>query len=200
MSNRAIDWAYEQSISPMAKKFLLVTLANRANKDFICWPSIRKLAADLGTTKVTIHRYLKELEAEGLIARQSRTRDNGSKTSSVFTVLVPTEYEQPRQDHQLNEVVTGASLPLVTPALHPEPSDINPQENTPHNPPKGDAPSEQDFDEFWAIFPHRQNRPSKRKIKPKYLKAVSRAGGHRQFMRAVRAYAADRAKQEGARS
>lgn len=62
-------------------------LKSRANKDGICWPGIRTIAAELCLSRSTVQRALRELEHTGWIAKKTRWRENGSNSSNVYQVL-----------------------------------------------------------------------------------------------------------------
>lgn len=88
MSHQSTTWAYEQHGIGAGPKFLLVTIANYANKYGIGFPGREALAEDCEWHSKTVTDNMKFLESEGLIARVDRRRENGSKTSN-WIVLAP---------------------------------------------------------------------------------------------------------------
>ena len=52
-------------------------LADRANKDGICWPSIPTISKDLKLSESTTRRALEYLRQAGLIQTEQRHRENG---------------------------------------------------------------------------------------------------------------------------
>ena len=66
-------------------------LSDRAGKDKQCFPSIRRIAADLSISESTVKRALKDLEGAGYISWMNRRRQYGErafgKTSDLYTVL-----------------------------------------------------------------------------------------------------------------
>lgn len=56
-------------------------LADRANKDGICWPSIPTMSRDLKLSESTTRRALKDLRRAGLIRTEQRYRENGGNSS-----------------------------------------------------------------------------------------------------------------------
>lgn len=62
-------------------------LKSRANKEGICWPGIRAIAAELNLSRSTVQRALRELERTGWIAKEARWRENGSNSSNAYQVL-----------------------------------------------------------------------------------------------------------------
>jgi hypothetical protein len=85
MSAEHVGWAFRQKGLPPTRKFVLVALADRCNKDTLrCDPKIKTLMEDTGLGRMTVFRALEDLEDAGLIQRVERTRDNGSRTSSDY--------------------------------------------------------------------------------------------------------------------
>ena len=77
MSNAALTWAWGiENISPAAK-LVLIRLADRANEDAKCWPSISGLADECGLDRSTVIRAVKSLEEHKLI---SGVHVHGKKT------------------------------------------------------------------------------------------------------------------------
>lgn len=61
-----------------------IYLADRANKDNICWPSIPTISKDLKLSKSTARRALNDLRAAGLIETEQRYRENGGNSSLLY--------------------------------------------------------------------------------------------------------------------
>ncbi|MBV8350005.1 MAG: helix-turn-helix domain-containing protein [Mycolicibacterium sp.] len=70
-------------------KFILHLLANKADENFSCYPSIRTLMAESGAGRSTVMRALKELEASGLITRKPQFHDSGARRSSRYYLNHP---------------------------------------------------------------------------------------------------------------
>lgn len=88
MSNKAITWAWSQDVAPR-EKLVLICLADAANdEDWKCWPSQRHVANKTGYSIATIKRSMKSLEASGHVVRQHRLRNDGTRTSDVYTLSV----------------------------------------------------------------------------------------------------------------
>ena len=51
-----------------------------------CWPGIITIAADLGLSKSTVKRAIRDLEKHGYIEKETRHRDNGSLTSNLYRI------------------------------------------------------------------------------------------------------------------
>lgn len=59
-------------------------LADRANKDGICWPSIPTISKDLKISESTTRRALHDLRKAGLIRMEQRYRENGGNSSLKY--------------------------------------------------------------------------------------------------------------------
>ena len=89
MSLQAMEWAYRQEVSPSARKFVLVTLANYADGDGFCFPGQDTLAKMTGQDERSVRNHLANLEADGLIRREHRQRKNGSRKSDGIYLEMP---------------------------------------------------------------------------------------------------------------
>ena len=59
-------------------------LADRADKDGICWPSIPTISKDLKLSESTTHRALNDLRKAGLVKTEQRYRENGGNSSLKY--------------------------------------------------------------------------------------------------------------------
>jgi DNA-binding transcriptional regulator YhcF (GntR family) len=82
MSIDHIKWAIAQSIHPAAHKLILIVLANRANDEDQCWPSLASIVEDSNCNRATILRALSNLEQHGYIQRQKR-----NWKSTIYTLI-----------------------------------------------------------------------------------------------------------------
>lgn len=73
------------------EKLLLIILGNYADQQWQCYPSVRRLADDSGMKTRSVHANLTKLEAAGLIHRAERFRGDGSRTSSLITIMIGPE-------------------------------------------------------------------------------------------------------------
>ena len=77
MSIAALNWAFHQSIKPSWLKFALVALADCANDEGVCWPSVKHLCIKTSQDRKTILGSLAKLANLGFVAdtgkRQGRT-------------------------------------------------------------------------------------------------------------------------------
>lgn len=59
-------------------------LADRANKDGICWPSIPTISRDLKLSESTIRRAISDLRKAGLVMTEQRYKENGGNSSMRY--------------------------------------------------------------------------------------------------------------------
>lgn len=86
MSVQAITLALSASGVGPSEKLLLLVLANYADEEMKCWPSMRRLAADTAMSERTIQRSFKTLEACGIVERKQRNRADGSRASDIIVL------------------------------------------------------------------------------------------------------------------
>ena len=61
-------------------------LANRADQNGECFPSVRRIAEDLSVDKSTVFRAFNELEENGLLERFPRYHPQGGRRSSLYRI------------------------------------------------------------------------------------------------------------------
>lgn len=165
MSHYMTALAMKQKGLKPAAKIVLYWLADHHNESTgACFPSLKTLARECEMDVASVKRHLSNLEASGLIQRQQRMRENGSQTSTQYTL------------HMAEPVAQNAPAPsakCATPLA---------QNDTPHNLGRYNLGNEQDisspadwfggFEEFWERYPRRIGKAAARKA---YAKAVKRA-------------------------
>ena len=71
---------------PHSAKTVYMYLKSMSASKGECWPGIKTIAADLGLSKSTVKRAIRDLEKHGYIEKETRHRDNGSFTSNLYRV------------------------------------------------------------------------------------------------------------------
>lgn len=61
-----------------------IYLADHANKEGICWPSIPTISKDLKLSESTTRRALDDLRKASLIQTEQRYRENGGNSSLLY--------------------------------------------------------------------------------------------------------------------
>lgn len=95
LSAEALTWAFRQSghrfgdefhdIKP-PERFLLVTLADRANHEGVCWPGYTDLAYRTGYTTRRVMQLMTRLLRSGLVEKIERTGQRGRQTSNLYVL------------------------------------------------------------------------------------------------------------------
>ena len=74
-----LEFLYRMEL-PHRAVSIYIYLADRANKEGECWPSIPTIARDLKLSQSTVRRALRE----GLIETEQRYRTKGGKSSLLY--------------------------------------------------------------------------------------------------------------------
>lgn len=102
MSGIVVGWAWKQECGSARRKLLLVKLADQANDEGSCYPSIRTLARHTEMSKSAVEREVKELAAMGLLTIERRERLDGGNSSNLYRLRpCPTQAGQgvpPKRD------------------------------------------------------------------------------------------------------
>ena len=78
MSNRALNWAFEQTTGSSTIKLVLLKLADQANDDGRCWPSLRWIVKHTELSERAIRDSIRRLEKLGLLFTVHRRDETGS--------------------------------------------------------------------------------------------------------------------------
>ena len=82
MSFTAMSLAISQNL-PTKEKFILVMMANYADENLHCYPSIARLCSDTGMSKDSVIRAIKNLEDCGLVTVR-RQKQNGVNLCNTY--------------------------------------------------------------------------------------------------------------------
>ena len=150
MSVKIMSWAWSQKIEP-TRKLILMALADHADDDGVCWPSMKKLADKCSVSRRTVLRNINALKEDGIISSSHRHREDGSMSSSKYVIHAD------NQSHPLRQNVTPPcdthDTPPATRVSHHEPS-LQPSiriKDIDH------------FEEFWVQCPRRIGKGAARK-------------------------------------
>ena len=80
-----LDFLYRSEL-PHRAVSVYTYLSDRANKDGECWPAIPTIARELKLSQSTVRRALQDLRKAGLLTTEQRLRDNGGKSSLLYTL------------------------------------------------------------------------------------------------------------------
>ncbi|MGY6129129.1 helix-turn-helix domain-containing protein (plasmid) [Paraburkholderia strydomiana] len=92
----------------LAQKAVLISLADNANDQGVCWPSIATIAKRICASERAVQNAIKWLESAGIVVAN---RNNGRHTSYTIT---PASYAPPQEMHPRTKCTGAADAP--TPA------------------------------------------------------------------------------------
>ncbi|MBF2946134.1 helix-turn-helix domain-containing protein [Pseudomonas aeruginosa] len=108
-----------QGLTP-AQKAVLISLADDANDEGVCWPSVAKIAERTCLSERAVQQAIKvlnECKALSIEARQGR--------STMFTVT-PAAFAPPQKVHPRRKCTPAANAPTPADAASPPPQDLHP--------------------------------------------------------------------------
>src|SRR5216117_1530379 len=127
------------------EKLLLLAYANFTDPHGYCWPGVDRLAAMTGTSKSTVIRTRKGLEARNLLRHQRRTTKAGDRDTNMYRINLDKLRSMRRQGARYDDNVMGLEFADEHPEtntdqgtdLHKYQSDTTPSES-------GTTPSQND--------------------------------------------------------
>ena len=137
MSLRALTWAWEQELTNPSEKLVLLAIADHANDDGMCWPSMSHVAERCLLSTRQIQRITEQLVDYGLVTRERRKRPDGTLGTYTYTLNI----------HR---------TPMSGPTGHPRPvvhrTPVSAQNR--HNRTVIE-PTHDHFDRFWQLYPRK---------------------------------------------
>ena len=82
-----MNWAWRQTLTPTLK-LVLMALADSADDQGVCWPSVSTLAKKCSVSTRTVRRSLRVLMDSGMLIAEARRRGDGSSTSNRYRLLI----------------------------------------------------------------------------------------------------------------
>jgi biotin operon repressor len=126
MSLDALKWAWEQDCPNATSKLVLMALADHANSDGECWPSMKRVAKLTGISSRQVSTHIVTLEALGYVTKGNRRRHEGQ--------LRGWEYRVNLRD----EATSGSTLPVASGSPASSPAEVGfrsePSENRKEEP------------------------------------------------------------------
>ncbi|MEA2078936.1 MAG: helix-turn-helix domain-containing protein, partial [Pseudomonadota bacterium] len=83
MSIAALNWAWHQILKPVPK-LVLMALADAADDQGVCWPSVATIAVKVGVSTRTVRRVIQMLIRHELLTAEQRHRSDGSCSSNRY--------------------------------------------------------------------------------------------------------------------
>ncbi len=123
MSLAAIEWAFRQAIPIPSAKLALLALADHADNQGYCWPSIPRIVERTGLSRATIYRSIDTLTALGVLQLVKRNSGNAyylafEITSSQSHHEIRVSHDETDQSHDETNLSHGETL---TVKKHQEP-------------------------------------------------------------------------------
>ena len=78
-----MNWAWHQDLKPVPK-LVLMALADAADDQGICWPSVATIATKVGVSTRTVRRVMQALTSCELLTAEQRYRSDGSCSSNRY--------------------------------------------------------------------------------------------------------------------
>lgn len=126
MSIEALNWAWQQPVAKAATKLVLLALADHANPDGECWPSMKRIAERSDISPRHVSRAINELVDLGLVEKANRRRHAGQYRGWDYRLLVQ---ETPASSGHLSPVTSGHPRPSPADAgVRSEPSENRKEE------------------------------------------------------------------------
>ncbi|MFK4017264.1 helix-turn-helix domain-containing protein [Cobetia marina] len=93
MSMRAMAWAREAMAALPADvnatpRLTLLLLADFANEQGICWPTVSRLANEVGCTPRTVQRAMEVLVEQGMLKVVPRKVETGRQVSNFYLLPI----------------------------------------------------------------------------------------------------------------
>lgn len=86
MSNEALTAVAKAAIKPSGRKFVAMALADYADEEWSCYPSVAQLATYTAQGEKTVRDHLDALEEDGVIKRDRQRRDDGTLGRYRFVI------------------------------------------------------------------------------------------------------------------
>lgn len=110
-----------------AQKAVLISLADQANDDGYCWPSIKTISTRTCLSERAVQGAIRWLSEAGVLRASER-----SGTSTVYQIT-PAAYAPPQEMHPADAAPRGAdAAPPPPQMLHPTPADAAPKPSMNH--------------------------------------------------------------------
>lgn len=171
MSFEAQAWAAKITLGSSSKKAVLAYLANCADQEGYCFPSIGAIQRVTELSRNTVIAAISALEMGGLLVKTHRQRDNGSQRSNEYQLLLSVSAPKTAEkcaerapvsvDKSVDSAGGGSAMvapPLVQP-LHPPSAMAAPLESSmnsnkpPMSPKKRGTTGSDAFEAWWAKYP-----------------------------------------------
>jgi len=163
MSIKIMSMIWDRGPDNQSERFVLLALADYANDEGECWPSIEGIAKKTCLTDRGVRKIIRRLEETRWLEIEA---GGGRKNCNLYRIKT-LNHVQPEQRSPLN-VVPKNPEPR---SLNPEPCSAEPS-ITIIEPSKSDN-ARDGFEEFWDRYPRRIGKAAARKSYAKAMKATT---------------------------
>ncbi|HIE5554032.1 helix-turn-helix domain-containing protein [Pseudomonas aeruginosa] len=108
-----------QGMSP-AQKAVLISLADQANDQGVCWPAVDSIAMRCCLSKRAVQQAIKWLRSVGIVSVEER-----QGRSTMYSVT-PAAYAPPQEMHPSSKCTRAGNAPTPADAAPPPPQDMHP--------------------------------------------------------------------------
>ncbi len=108
-----------QGMSP-AQKAVLISLADQANDQGVCWPAVDSIAMRCCLSKRAVQQAIKWLRGAGIVSVEER-----QGRSTMYSVT-PAAYAPPQEMHPSSICTPAANAPTPADAAPPPPQEMHP--------------------------------------------------------------------------
>ena len=160
MSWDALSLAAKANCKTPTAKPVLRMLANYADENFACYPSLETLSRLCGCDGRTIRRALKSLEDSGLIRVQAQFAEDGKQTSNLYII------------QRWGDIFAGEGVTNSTPNTVRDKHNNKEQRGDNNDTPKQPQRYPSGFEEWWNAYP--RNDGSKKKAFEIWKRVIDR--------------------------
>lgn len=154
MSIEAMSWAWKQDTGNASAKLVLLAIADHANGDGYCWPSMKRVAVMAGLSTRQVSTHVTALVERGLLVKEDRRRSRGQLRGWTYHV--------PFEGADTPELTTGSPLPLATGSPLPLPQEVDfrsePEGNRKEEPSRPSRKRDELFETVVEVTGHRLER------------------------------------------
>jgi len=165
MSIKLMAQAWETPLSGN-QKLVLLALADYANDDGVCYPSVKTISAKTGSSERTVKYIIKAFEIIGICSHEKRNRENGSRSSNLYNIKIVdidiVEFQRIYKEitsskvqelHPQKEPIQSATSAIQSATIAPLEPSVEPSDNVrPEN--QVDELSENDLKVSEYLFAH----------------------------------------------
>ncbi|MBG4036629.1 helix-turn-helix domain-containing protein [Pseudomonas aeruginosa] len=108
-----------QGMSP-AQKAVLISLADQANDQGVCWPAVDSIATRCCLSKRAVQQAIKWLRGAGIVSVEER-----QGRSTMYSVT-PAAYASPQEMHPSSKCTRAGNAPTPADAAPPPPQEMHP--------------------------------------------------------------------------